>query len=72
MAQNKTWWQKYRKDVLLALAVIAAVAVAVLGWHWTDTANRTFWSTFWAAAAVVCLVGLLGGWVYLWNKDRKK
>lgn len=72
MAIEKTWWQKYRKDVFKALALVTLVVVAVMGWHWTDTADTPFWSGFWNVAALVALLVWVCGWVYFWNKDKTR
>jgi hypothetical protein len=56
--------------VFMALAAITCVLVAVMGWHWTDTANTPFWADFWNVAAVVCLVVWVVAWAYFWNREK--
>jgi len=47
------------------------MVVAVKGWHWTDTANKPFWWTFWVVAAIVAFIGFIG--LIIWfSKSRKK
>lgn len=70
--ENISWWQKYRKQVFLGLAVLTALVVAVMGWHWTDTAETKFWQNAWVILAVICLVLWVGAWAYFWNKDKRK
>lgn len=72
MATQKSWWQRYRKDVFLALAIVTILLVAVMGWHWTDTANTPFWSNFWVVAAIACAVVWIGAWAYFWNRDKHR
>lgn len=67
MANNKL-----KKDILIVASALFAVIVAVMGWHWTDTANKSFWWTFWVVAAVVCLAACLAGWAYLNVKSKRK
>ncbi len=69
---NQSWFRRNLKDLILLVVVVGAVLVAVMGWHWTDTAKTPFWWNFWVVAAIVCLVGLFVGWVILWQNDRKK
>jgi hypothetical protein len=70
--EQKSWWQKYRKDVLILLAVITTLIVGVMGWHWTDTAETPFWWNFWVIAAIAADLLWVGAWVYFWNKDKKR
>lgn len=69
--QKVTWWKKYRKDVFLALAILTGLVVAVMGWHWTDTAVKPFWQVFWVVAAVTCIIVWVGLWAYFWTKDKR-
>jgi phosphoglycerol transferase MdoB-like AlkP superfamily enzyme len=61
---------QYTKDILKVATMILVAVVAVLGWHWTDEANRSFWWNFWVVAAIICLIACIGGWVYLSNKKK--
>lgn len=65
-------FQKHPKDWIKFGGVLAICIVAVMGWHWTDTATKPFWWNFWVVAAVVCLIIIIGGWVYLNAKDKSK
>lgn len=69
--QNVSWWVKYRKDLFLTLAAITTVVVGVLGWHWTETAEKPFWWVFWAVAAVTADVLFICAWVYFRSRDRR-
>lgn len=70
--QKISWWRKYRKDVFLALAILSALITAVMGWHWTDTAQKPFWQIFWVVAAVSSIVIWVTAWAYFWNKDKSR
>jgi len=59
---------KYKRDLLLVIIVVFAGFVALGGI--ADYAKTKFWWTFWDVAQIVCLVGLIGGWIYLYAKDR--
>lgn len=63
---------KYAKDTLLTIAVLLAAFTAVMWVHFEETAETKFWWNFWPIAGIVCTVGCVGGWFYLWNKDRKQ
>ena len=55
----KAFAVRYWKGCLLVLAMFVCATVAVLGWHWTDTANKPFWWTFWVVAALLAFPFLL-------------
>lgn len=59
---------KYKKDLLLVAIVVLAGFMALGGIG--DYSKTKFWWTFWDVAQVVSLVGLIGGWIYLYAKDR--
>lgn len=69
---QKSWWQKYRKDTMIVLVMITTVLVGVMGWHWTDTSDKPFWSGFWNVAAVLADLIWIGAWAYFWNKDKRR
>jgi hypothetical protein len=48
------------KACLFVLALLICATVAVLGWHWTDTAKTPFWWTFWIVAALLAIPGFIG------------
>ncbi len=63
---------KYLKDWLLVAAVVLVGLLAVSADGFSDLANKRFWWNFWSVVHVVAIVACVGGWLYLWNKDRKK
>ena len=74
MSLKNTWnWiKKYKKDLLLTAAAILTLTIAVLGWHWTETADTPFWWNFWVIAAVACDLLFIVTWAILWSNDKKK
>jgi hypothetical protein len=69
---TQSWFQRNKKDVAILAGVIVGLVVGVMGWHWTDTANKPFWWNFWLAAALACDLAWLGFWIFFWNKDKAK
>lgn len=69
---KRTWWQKYRKDVFISLAILTTLIIAVMGWHWEETAQTAFWWSFWPIAAVTCDLLWFAAWAYFWNKDKSR
>jgi hypothetical protein len=70
MPTKKSWIERIWRGCLFVAAAIVLLTVAVMGWHWTDTANKPFWWTFWVIAAVLAIPGLIG--LLLWfDKSRK-
>lgn len=65
-------FKKYPKDWLKVLAVVLIGFFAVMGWHFTDVAEKPFWWKFWPILAVICAILWVAGWVYLSSKDRNK
>lgn len=63
---------KYKKDLLIVAAVVLGLFLAVGGDGLADIAKKKFWSSLWAVLNVVCFVGAIVGWAYLWNKDRRQ
>ncbi len=51
--------KKYWKALLFSLTALGLLLVAVLGWHWEETAETPFWWTFWPIAAVVAAIGFI-------------
>jgi uncharacterized membrane protein len=72
MATKESWVKRHRKDLFLLLAIITGLVIAVMGWHWTDTAETRFWQDTWVILAVICLVGWVSAWAYFWNKDKHR
>lgn len=65
-------FKKYPKDCLWAATAIVVGFVSVMGGHLADAAtNKAAWS-FWAVAQVVCVVAIVGAWVYAWTKQPKR
>ena len=62
---------KFFKDVLFVVGCFLAVLVAVMAWHWEDTANTKFWWSFWPVAGVIAIIGCFAGWLYLNSKTKK-
>lgn len=62
---------KYLKDTLLTLGVLTGGVVAVMGYHWSEVAETPFWWNAWMVLGIACTIAWFGGWLYLWNKDRK-
>ena len=68
--KTKNMTPKRKKDLLMTAGAVLAVFIAVMGWHFSETSNRPFWSNFWIVAAVLCLLACVGGWIYLNNKYK--
>ncbi len=43
------------KSILIVLLLASVLALAIMGWHWTDIANTPFWWTFWVVAAIAAI-----------------
>ena len=61
---------KYGKDILKVIGVLAILFFAVMGWHFSDVAEKPFWWKFWSIAGVVSFLSLFIGWLYLVKKDK--
>lgn len=62
---------KSTKSFLFVIALVITAVVAVMGWHWTDTAKTPFWWTFWKVVAILSVPAFFG--LILWfNRSRKK
>lgn len=72
MAEKKSWLRKYRKDIMKVILALIVLVFAVMGWHWTDTAEKPFWQHAWVWIAVGCLVlwGIV--WGIFWSSDRRE
>lgn len=67
----KNWIEKYWKACLFTLALLVAAVVAVMGWHWTETARTPFWWTFWIVAAILAIPSFVG--LIIWfSRSMKK
>lgn len=71
MSKIKNWIEKYWKACLFVVGMIVTLTVSVMGWHWTETANKPFWWTFWVVAALLCIPGFIGLGVWF-SKTRNK
>lgn len=69
--ETKSWIERKWRACLLLLALLVTLVIAVMGWHWTETARTPFWWTFWVIAAVLAIPGFLGLIIWI-NKARKK
>ncbi len=65
-------FQKYPKDWMKVLAAVLIGFFAVMGWHFTDVAEKPFWWKFWPVLSVLCIVAWVGGWIFLRTKDKSK
>lgn len=72
MATQQSYFQRHKKHLAILLGVIVGLVVAVMGWHWTDTANKPFWQNFWVVAALACDILWLGFWVFFWTNDKPR
>lgn len=62
---------KHWKAILFIVLLIALVVVAVLGWHWEETADKKFWYTMWPYFATAAAIGFVG-LIYWFGKTRNK
>lgn len=65
-------FKKYPKDWLKVLAAVLIGFFAVMGWHFTDVAEKPFWWKFWPVLAVVCLIAWVGAWIFLNKRDKER
>lgn len=72
MKTPKTFWGWTLKTWALVLGFLICVILAVMGWHWTEVANKPFWWKFWVGAAIVGLAGVAGIVWYVASIDKKK
>lgn len=72
MAKNESWFRRNRKDLMLALAAVTTVLVGVMGFHWTETAEKPFWYTFWMVAAILADLLWVVLWVIFWTRDKHR
>lgn len=64
--------KEYLKDWLYVLTAIVAVFGAVIFPGLSDYANHSFWWKFWDIATIVCILTVIGGWVYFWTTQNKR
>ena len=70
MSKIKSWIESNWKACLFVAALLITLTVSVMGWHWTDTAKKPFWWTFWVVAAVVSIPGFVG--LIMWFNNSRK
>ena len=66
------WFKKYWKDLIKGVLALLTITFAVLGWHFSDAANTSFWSHTWIVLAIISLVVWIVVWVILWTSKRNK
>jgi uncharacterized membrane protein len=72
---EKTWFQKYWKTLLVVLVVIFLVFyVSAFSGVWADRNYKTnFWPNFFMWSAIIIGGGMFVGWVIGWiGQNRKK
>lgn len=73
MADNKSWFATYWKDLLKVITVVFAVFyVAVFSGVWADRNYKSnFWPDFFMWSGIGVGVLLLIGWVIMWTSQNK-
>lgn len=71
--ENKTWLQKYWKDLLLVITLVFVVFyVAVFHSVWADRNYKSaFWPDFFKWSGIILGVAIVAGWVIGWNYQKK-
>lgn len=74
MANEKSWFQKYWKDLLLVVTLVFVVFyVAVFAGVWGDRNYKTdFWPDFFKWSGIILGVGIIAGWAIAWAGQNKK
>lgn len=74
MSENKSWLQKYWKDLLLTITVVFVVFyVAVFSGVWADRNYKTdFWPNFFKWTGIILGVAILIGWAIGFTSQNKK
>ena len=72
--ENKSWFQKYWKDLLkVVTAIFLVFYVAVFSGVWADRNYETnFWPNFFEYSGYIVGVGLLILWIIAWTKKGKR
>lgn len=72
--ENKSWLQKYWKDLLLTITIVFVVFyVAVFSGVWADRNYKTdFWPDFFKWSGIILGVAIFVGWVIGWNSQNRK
>lgn len=66
------WIKKHWKQLMILVLVVMVLTFAVMGWHWTDTAERPGWYNAWPVIAIISLLVWVGAWAYFWTRDKGK
>jgi hypothetical protein len=74
MANEKTWFQKHWKSLLIALTAIFLVFyVAAFSGVWADRNYKTnFWPGFFMWSAIVIGGGMVVAWAISWFGQNKR
>jgi succinate dehydrogenase hydrophobic anchor subunit len=74
MANEKSWFQKYWKDLLkVVTAVFVVFYVSVFAGVWGDrNYSSDFWPNFFKWSAIILGIVLLAGWAVLWAGQNKR
>lgn len=75
MSNQKSWFQKYWKDLLLTITVgFVVFYVAVFSGVWADRNYKSdFWPNFFKWSGIVLGIAIVCGWIYGWTTlNRRK
>jgi hypothetical protein len=72
--ENKSWLQKYWKDLMLAITLVFVVFyVAVFSGVWADRNYKTdFWPNFFKWSGIILGAAIVVGWVIGYNSQNKR
>lgn len=72
--ENKTWLQKYWKDLMLVITITFVVFyVAVFSSVWSDRNYKNdFWPDFFKWSAIILGIAIVAGWCFAWFGGKKK
>lgn len=66
-----TFIKKYWRAILFTVGFIGLLIVAVMGWHWEETAKSPFWYTMWPYFSILAILLFIGG-IKWFDSTRKK
>jgi uncharacterized membrane protein len=74
MANEKSWFQKYWKDLLLVITLVFVVFyVTVFAGVWGDRNYKSdFWPDFFKWTGIILGIAIVAGWIVGWIKQDKK
>lgn len=74
MANEKSWWQKHWKSLMIVVTVTFAVFyVAVFASVWHDRNYKSdFWPNFFLVSGVIVGLAIIAGWVYGWTTQNRR